>query len=230
MLISIVIFPTSQPITTCSASKWTVSLVQKGFTVKPWRLQQYLQSQKRQVSGMKRVGGLDCFAVFPLQPKWCFLHFGERDTILKEVKKLDMCVSNNLSRCQSWNGQKKVSVWSFFKHHFKRSTCNHDPTLVMEGWIDSIDGPQVQVFQLPIYKRPPKTGASNGRSSQVPIQVPPQRRPHHRHRQCRLPQWCRKLRQHIPRQKWPKKMIKIFEYLITLNENDEMRTIDDSQI
>lgn len=158
MLISIVIFPTSQPITTCSASKWTVSLVQKGFTVKPWRLQQYLQSQKRQVSGMKRVGGLDCFAVFPLQPKWCFLHFGERDTILKEVKKLDMCVSNNPSRCQSWNGQKKVSVWSFFKHHFKRSTCNHDPTLVMEGWIDSIDGPQVQGFSASNLQNAPKNG------------------------------------------------------------------------
>lgn len=33
-----------------------------------------------------------------------------------------------------------------------------------------------------------------------------------------------------PKAEMKKKMIKIFQYLITLDENDEMRTIDNSQI
>lgn len=43
--------------------------------------------------GDERGGGLDCFTVFHYnQNGACFLHFGERVTILKEIKKLDMCV------------------------------------------------------------------------------------------------------------------------------------------
>lgn len=59
--------------------------------------------------GDEKGGGLDCFAVFPLQQKWRFLHFGERDTILKEVKKLDVFPIIQAGASLEM-GKKKVSV------------------------------------------------------------------------------------------------------------------------